>query len=162
MPAQDPSKFRVEKTRATAELMLGTGVVVRGCFFLWSSSHSHPGPDRIGDLLNEQTGFFPFQLEDGQTALYNRAHVVEVRLPPEAPETRIEPGYEVATRHVVTMLLTTGHRVTGTVLVYLPEGHDRLSDYARSEQTFRYVETDAQTVIVNSAHVVELREIKHR
>ena len=160
MSEQENSKFRIEKTRATAELMLGTGASVRGCFFLWPSSHSHRGPDRIGDLLNEQTGFFPFQLEDGHTALYNRAHVVQVRLPPDTLETQIEPGYEVATRHVVSMLLTTGHRITGTVLVYLPAGHDRLSDYARSEQVFRYVETDDHTLIVNSAHMVELKEIR--
>ena len=60
------------------------------------------------------------------------------------------------------MLLSTGHRVTGRVSVYLPEGHDRLSDYARSLEMFRYIETDAHTVIVNTAHLVELREIKDR
>ena len=120
----------------------------------------HAGHDRIGDLLNEQAGFFPFELEDGDTALYNRAHVVQVRVPADAHEPQIESGYEVATRHVVSMLLTTGHRITGTVSVYLPSGHDRLSDYARTEQPFRYVETDVDTLIVNSAHVVELREIE--
>lgn len=156
------SKFKIEKTRAAAELYLATGATVRGCFFLWGSSQSHRGPDRIGDLLNERTGFFPFQREDGETALYNRAHVVQVCLPPDAIDTRLEAGYDVATRHTVTMLLSTGHRVTGTVSVYLPDGHARLSDYARSEQMFRYLETEAQTVIINSAHVVELREIQDR
>ncbi len=153
------SKFRIEKTRAKAELMLATGAMVRGCFFLWPASQSHRGPDRVGDLLNEQTGFFPFELEDGHTAFYNRAHVVQVRLPDDTLETQMEPGYEVATRHVASMLLSTGHRITGTVSVYLPEGHDRLSDYARSEQIFRYVETKEHTLIVNSVHLVELREI---
>lgn len=154
------SKFRVEKTRASAELTLATGATVRGCFFLWPASGSHNGPYRIGDLLNEQPGFFPFELEDGSTALYNRAHIVQVRLPTDALETQNEPGYEVATRHGVSMLLSTGHLITGTVLVYLPEGHNRLSDYARSEQIFRYVETEGHTLIVNSVHLVELREIK--
>jgi len=154
------SKFRIEKTRAKAELMLATGATVRGWFFLWPSSQSHHGPDRIGDLLNEQTGFFPFGLEDGHTALYNRAHIVQVRLPDDTAETQMEPGYEVATRHVVSMLLSTGHRITGTVSVFLPEGHDRLSDYARGERIFRYVETKEHTLIVNSVHMVELKEIK--
>lgn len=162
MSEQHASKFKIEKTRAAAELVLATGATVRGCFFLWPSSHSHHGPGRVGDLLNERTGFFPFELEDGQTALYNRAHIVEVCLPPDAVETRIEPGYDVATRHTVEMLLSTGHRLTGLVSVYLPDGHARLSDYARSEQTFRYVETETCTVIVNSAHVVELRELQLR
>jgi hypothetical protein len=160
MYEREGSKFRIEKMRAPAELTLATGSTVRGCFFLWASNHSHQGPDRIGDLLNERPGFFPFELECGDTALYNRAHVVLVCLPPDALEPQIEPGYEVATRHTVTMLLSTGHRVTGTVSGYLPEGHDRLSDYARAERTFRYVETDAHTLIVNSAHLVELREIE--
>lgn len=160
MSKADPSKFRIEKTRAAAELVLATGATVRGCFFLWPGDQSHRAPDRIGDLLNERTGFFPFELEDGATALYNREHVVQVLLPAEALETRLEPGYEVATRHLVTMLLSTGHRLTGTVSVYLPEGHDRVSDYARSGQVFRYVETEQQTVIVNSVHLVELREIE--
>lgn len=153
------SRFRIEKMRASADLVLATGATIRGCFFLWPSSQSHRGPDRIGDLLNEQSGFFPFELEDGRTALYNRAHVVQVRLPSDAQEAQMEPGYEVATRHAVSMLLSTGDRITGTVSVYLPEGHDRLSDYARGDRTFRYVETGDHTVIVNSVHLVELREI---
>ena len=162
MSELDASNFKIEKTRAAAELVLATGATVRGHFFLWARSHSHHGPDRIGDLLNEDARFFPFQRDDGQTALYNRAHVVQVCLPPDAVETRIEPGYDVATRHRVTMLLSTGQRITGTVSVYLPDSHARLSDYARSEQTFRYVEIGPHTVIVNSAHVVELREIQDR
>lgn len=157
---RDASKFRVEKTRATAELVLGTGATVRGCFFLWAGSQPPHGSHRIGDFLNEHAGFFPFQLEDGQTALYNRSHIVQVHLPPGAREAQMEPGYEVATRHAVTMLLSTGHRITGTVPVYLPIGHDRLSDYARNGPAFRYVETDEHTVIVNSAHILELREVR--
>jgi hypothetical protein len=153
------SEFRVEKKRADAELVLTTGAVVKGCFFLWGSSHAHSGAERVGDLLNEQAGFFPFELERGETALYNRAQIVLVRLPSEAVEAQLEPGYEVATRRIVSMLLTTGERVAGTVSVYRPAGRDRLSDYARSEETFRYVETAEHTLIVNVAHLVELREI---
>jgi hypothetical protein len=45
------------------------------------------------------------------------------------------------------------------VSVYRPAGRDRLSDYARSDEIFRYVESGDCTVIVNSAHLVELGEI---
>jgi hypothetical protein len=153
------SEYRVEKKRADAELTLTTGAVVRGCFFLWASSQTHEGPERVGDLLNEHDGFFPFELENGQTALYNRAQIVSVRLPAQTVEAQLESGYEVATRRVVSMLLSTGERITGTVAVFRPAGRDRLSDYARVEEAFRYVETDHHTLIVNSAHMVELREI---
>ena len=57
------------------------------------------------------------------------------------------------------MLLVTGTRVAGTVTVYRPIGHDRLSDYAHSGESFRYLETSDHTLLINSAHIVELLEI---
>jgi hypothetical protein len=159
MSEQPTSEYRVEKIRAHAELTLTTGARVRGCVFLWSSRQSHVGRQRIGDLLNEPTEFFPFEREDGQVGLYHRAHVVTAQLPPDCSEARLEPGYEIAPRRRVSMLLTTGDRITGTVSVYCPAGHDRLSDYARRERMFRYIEGDEYTWIINSAHVVELTEL---
>jgi hypothetical protein len=161
------SEFRIEKRRALAELTLTSGPVVQGCFFLAGSSAGHAGPERVADLLNGETGFFPFELTspgDGagaasQTVLYNRAHVVVVRLVEQTTETQLDPGYDVATGRRVWILMSNGTAVTGTVRVYQPMGRDRLSDYARSPETFRYVETGTETLVVNMEHVVELKEI---
>ena len=38
-------------------------------------------------------------------------------------------------------------------------GRDRLSDWARQPETFRYVETDEATLLVNVAHIIEVSEI---
>ena len=35
---------------------------MRGCFFLAGSHATHMGPERVADLLNAETGFFPFEL----------------------------------------------------------------------------------------------------
>src|SRR3972149_2794509 len=70
------SEYRVEKRREAAELTLPTGAPVAGYFFLSGSSHHHTGPERVGDVLNVDTGFFPFESEIGETALYNRAPVL--------------------------------------------------------------------------------------
>lgn len=155
------SAFRVEKRRAEAELTLSTGSRVHGHFFLSGASATHAGPERVGDLLNGQTGFFPFELAgDGEPhiVLYNRAHVVTVTLPPSATEPRLDPGYDVVTKRTASILLSNGDRVSGTVCVYRPVGRDRLSDYARIDQAFRYVETGEQTVIVNATHIVQIEE----
>jgi hypothetical protein len=56
------------------------------------------------------------------------------------------------------MLLSTGMRVKGKVAVYAAPGRDRLSDYARSQQAFRYVVTQKNTLIINASHIVELTE----
>ena len=156
------SEFRVEKHRAEAELTLSTGARVKGAFFLSGSSAGHAGPERVGDVLNGEEGFFPFELAgDGtpRTVLVNRAHVTTIALPPSVIEAQLDPGYDIATKRRVSILLSTGTRVAGTVSVSRPIGHDRLSDYAHAGEVFRYLETSDHTLIINSAHIVELLEI---
>lgn len=144
-----------------AALTLTSGVIVRGWFFLSFSRATQSGPERVADLLNSETGFFPFELA-GETApgtvLYNRSQVVVVTLLEDAVEAQLDPGYAVAPEHEVRMLLSTGRTVDGRLRVYCPVGRDRLSDSTRAPEIFRYVETDGATVIVNSVHIVELRE----
>lgn len=153
------SEFRVEKRRESADVTLVTGRTLAGVFFLAGSSQLHAGPERVGDVLNLEPGFFPFEC-DGETSLINRAHVLKVVLPPQIIEAELDAGYNVAKRRHVRLLLTTGESITGHVVVVRPYGHDRLSDYAQVEQQFRYVELPDRAVLVNSAHVVALSEVQ--
>lgn len=158
----DGSEYRVEKRRAGALLTLTTGATVRGCFFLAAGRASHGGPERVADLLNAESGFFPFELNGDAapyTVLYNRAQLVLVTLLETTIEAQLDPGYSIATEREIRILLSNGETVEGRVRVYRPSGRDRLSDYARLPDLFRYVETDDATLVVNSAHIVELREI---
>ena len=152
--------MRFEKRRNTAIVRLTTGEMVRGNFFTSAASALHAGPERISDLLNAESGFFPFEQcgeDDLRTVIYNRAFVVTVAVSPDEP--RQDPGYAIATRRAVSMLLSTGERVAGTIRLNQPEGHNRLSDWAKSRDQFDYLETDASTLLINSAHIIEVSEI---
>ena len=97
------SEFRVEKSRVEATLTLSNGTSVHGYFFIAGNSRTHVGPEGVSDVLNSETGFFPFdaQRADGsRTVLYNRDHVVFVALADTA-EPRRDSGYDVATQWVV-------------------------------------------------------------
>jgi hypothetical protein len=153
------SEFRFEKHRISATLTLAPGTSVSGSFFVAAQTSNHEGAERIGDLLNAQTGFFPFELRDGTTVLYNRMHLVTVALDSGVTEAERDPGYDVATHRHVGMLLSTGMRIKGKVAVYAAPGRDRLSDYARAPQVFRYVVTPKNTLIINAGHIVELTEL---
>ncbi len=162
MPVTTPqgAGFRVEKTRSHAVIALSNGDTVPGCFFLAGSSVHSLEPERVGELLNAESGFFPFEVHDvgaPHTMLVNRAHVVIVTLADN--EARQDPDYAVATRRDVVIGLSNGLRVTGVVLVHRPHGHDRLSDWARHPMQFRYLERDQATLIVNVAHVIEVSEV---
>ena len=152
------SEFRIEKRREAAEVTLVTGASVSGVFFLAGSSHLHAGPERVGDVLNFDAGFFPFEC-GGETSLINRAHVLKVTLPPQMIEAQLDAGYDVATRRHIKILLTTGEAITGHVVVFRPPGRDRLSDYAQIDERFRYVELADRTLLINAAHIVALTEV---
>ena len=151
----------MEKHRAEAELTLSAGAAVRGWFFLASSAAHHEGPERVADLLNGEAGFFPFSPAGGaadNTVLVNRAHVISVKLLERTNEPQVDPAYDVATERHVVMRLSNGSTLSGVVRVYRPPGRDRLSDYARLPDVFRYVENADGVVVVNSAHIVDLSE----
>jgi len=158
--AREESVYRFEKRRIDATVTLSSGESMRGCFFTAGDSSRHNGPERVSDLLNAESGFVPFEIhhEDGmRTVLYNRAHVVLVAL--DENEAALDPGYSVATRRYVSILLSNGQRVVGAVRVYRPEGRDRLSDWARQPECFRYLETSDMALLINTAHIVDVSEV---
>lgn len=154
------SEFRIEKARTEATLTLSNGEQIAGCFFVSGGSATHAGPERIRDVLNAEAGFFPFEVSGPQgrlTRLYNRRHVVVVAMA-GTDEAQSDPGYELATKRTVSMLLSDGLRLGGVVSVYRPQGRDRLSDFARSPERFQYLESGGATYLVNVAHLLELTE----
>ena len=158
-PDARASQFRFEKRRADAVVTVMGAEPVRGCFFTVAGTHAHAG-ERIGDLLNAEPGFFPFEMQTDskpRTMLLNRAHVIIVEIFDD--EARRESGYAVAARRDVSILLSNGHRVSGAIRVYRPEGRDRLSDWTRQPEPFRYLETPESTLIVNAAHIVAVTEV---
>jgi hypothetical protein len=154
------SQFRVEKRRTEADLTLSNGETRCGCFFLAGASAGAPNAERVIDLLNAEAGFFPFETCNGTgTILINRDHVVLAQLKDKVSEAAVESDYHIATVRHVAITLTNRMALRGTVRVYCPAGRDRVSDYARLPQMFRYVENADGTFVVNSAHIVELSEI---
>src|SRR6266567_3411741 len=148
------SQFRFEKRRAEAIVTLVSGETVPGCFFTATGTTRHEGGERIGDLLNAESGFFPFETQvdaHTRTVLYNRAHVISIALLDD--EAKRDPGYAVARRREVSILLSNGERINGIVRVYRPEGRDRVSDWTRQPEVFRYLEARDATLIVNAAHI---------
>jgi hypothetical protein len=159
-PLPASSELWFEKHRVEAVVTLATNENIKGCFFTAAGNARREGAERIGDLLNSESGFFPFEVQTeggAATVLYNRVHVIAVRVLDD--EARREPGYVVARRRAVSILLSNSQRVDGEVRVYRPEGRDRVSDWTRQPDVFRYVEAADATYIVNAAHIVAITEV---
>jgi hypothetical protein len=165
-PVSSASPFRMDKRKVDATLTLTSGRTVRGAFFAGENGAFGDGPERIDDLLNQASGraggFFAFARLDtvpSRVVLYNTAHVSVIAL--DDREARDVPGYEVAPVRQVELTMSNGDTVRGEIRVYLPDGRNRVSDWAREPDTFRSLEVGRDTVLVNIHHVVEIRELEH-
>jgi hypothetical protein len=159
---QTGSEYRVQKERIDAIITLSNGRSSPGFFWVARASAHYAGPERVGELLNAESGLFPFGVDDGdgpRTVLYNRQQIVMVSLADN--EMRRDPDYQVATERLVSVLFSNGQRLTGAVRIYRPAGRNRLSDWARQPDSFRYIETADMTLLVNIAHVVEVHEVQN-
>jgi hypothetical protein len=158
------SQFHTETARVAGTLTLSNGSAVAGAVFVAAASPTYPGPMRVKDLLNLERAFFPFDVDGPsglRTRLFNRGHVVSVTLASDT-EPRVDAGYDVATSRRVSLRLSTGDDVVGLIRIYQRPGHERTSDYARdriTEETFRYLERESDTLIINMAHVLQISEI---
>jgi hypothetical protein len=158
------SQFYTETSRVPATLTLASGDSLTGSFFVATASRTHSGPMRVKDLLNLEPGFFPFEVAEGtgtSTHLFNRQHLVAATLS-SAEEPRADAGYDVAVSRRVSVRLSTGAAVVGHIRIYQRPGHERTSDYVReraSEETFRYLERESDTLIVNMSHVLQISDI---
>ena len=96
--AASSSQFRVEKERVQATLTLANGAEVPGAFFVAEFSATHAGQERIHDVLNAESGFFPFEVagpDGARTVMYNRDHVVLVALG-NVDEARRDAAYKTS------------------------------------------------------------------
>ena len=136
------------------------GTAVHGCFFISGDSRTHAGPESVRDLLNSESGFFPFEARPSggsTTVLYNRDHLVFVELQDKNEPAR-DPGYDVAIEKMVTILMSNGMRLRGAVRVFPPSRERSLERFRRARRTFRYLEAENATYIINVHHVLELAE----
>ena len=159
-PRGGSSEFRFEKRRAAAVVTMVGGEVARGSFFIAADTTRRHGGERIADLLNSEPGFFPFEVEgnnDPRTVLYNRSHLISAEIFDD--EAGLDPDYAVASRRPVSILLSNGRRIDAFVRVARPVGRDRLSDWTRQPEVFRYVEFGASILIVNADHIVAFTEV---
>ena len=154
------SEFRVEKRREAADVTLVTGATLSGVFFLAGSSQLHTGPERVGDVMNFEPGFFPFECRRRNLADQSRARAeggaaaaddrgaARCRLRRRDAASRQGPADDRRERSPATWSSS------------VPPGHDRLSDYAQIDERFRYVELADRTLLINSAHIVALTEVR--
>jgi hypothetical protein len=147
--------LRIPKRAVPVEVVLPGGEARQVSVFLAEGAASHPGPERLSDLLNGSAPFIPAR-EDGSGAMtfLHRASIAVARV--AAAEEPSDDSFTIPTEHEVEITLTDGARLSGLVAYVAPESRERLVDFLnRSEPFLRLMERD-RVALVGRAHVARV------
>jgi hypothetical protein len=160
----DTSEYRVPKDPVEVDLQIEGGVRMRGSVFVSQQAESHPGRERVLDLLNKAgRAYLPIESET-ETRLVHKDRIVLIRTLDERDcrLTLDEPGEhpEIPVRLCLAGGASAGTAgsiaMDGNVIVEGPPERRRLLDYLNEAPRFFPLVREDGVYLVNQSFVVHL------
>lgn len=146
-------ELRVPKRRIEVELLLHGQSPSRFAVFLGEFAEGHVGSERLSDLLNGASEFFPaLELSSNTLLFVHRVSVVYARLPLPL-EAELEEQDTIPTEHEVRVGFADGQRIEGLVTFVLPPDRSRLIDYLNEKPPFFRLVDKQQATLINKRYV---------
>ena len=147
------SIYRVAKTELPVVVFQADGSVMKGVVFLSPATYNHTGTQTLSDLLKEPGDFFPFRSDAGNFCVANKQTITHIRCENPAGD----PGQQLlGSQEEVEVRFVGGEQLTGTVIIEMPEGKNRLFDFINAMDGFFMLQNQEAHYLVN---VRQLRDI---
>ena len=150
------SIYRVEKTELPVVVFQADGSIMKGVVFLGPATYNHMGRQTLNDLMREPGDFFPFRSETGTFCVTNKQTITHIRFEPQesGPEQQL-----LGHREDVEVRFVGGELLTGTLIIGMPEGKNRLFDFINAMDGFFMLQNQEAHYLVN---VRQLRDVSPR
>jgi hypothetical protein len=114
------------------------------------------GTQTLIDLMKEPGDFFPFRSEAGNFCVTNKQTITHIRFEPQesGPEQQL-----LGHREDVEVRFVGGELLTGTLIIGMPEGKNRLFDFINAMDGFFMLQNQEAHYLVN---VRQLRDVSPR
>ena len=145
------SEYQVEKQKVAVTVELVDGQTRDGEVFLSPFSSQHSGPQTLTELMSEEEPFVPFVGGDGSFLLINKAQISHVRYQKEADDELL-----LGTPLEVMVTFTNSRRLSGTLLLEVPEGQSRLLDFMNANTAFFRLQCEDGDYVVNPNTIIEI------
>lgn len=147
--------YSVPKESVQVRAVMTAGKPQAGTAFVAEAARDHAGHQRLEDMLNEPELFFPL-VGRNRFTLLNKRNLLYLTTA-DAPELEYYNRLaHFARGERVHLHLRGRHTLTGTLLIEMPEGMDRVQDYLNSGRNFLPLLVRKELAIVNCASIVSL------
>jgi hypothetical protein len=151
----------VTKRLVPVRVRLTTGRQIAALVQCSEQAERRLGRERVKDLLNGDDALLPLWNELAQAStLVNKRFIELVEL--VEPDLARDGEPDLTTHRPVTLLLSSGSGLRGSLLVSTPPSQERTLDFLNRGERFFYLDTETVTQIVNLEHVVTVTDLEPR
>ena len=135
------------------------GRTATGRIFVPAAAYRHAGAMRAEEWMNESADFFPF-LPDAskEPELLNRHEILVLTVPAHADAGDVVEGSRLPERNVV--IDCRGKRLSGTLVIDMPEEHSRVLDYLNRPGRFLILRDGLRHHLIQKDRITRVQETR--
>jgi hypothetical protein len=151
--------LRVPTIALPAEVVTVDGRTAKGRIFVPAAAYRHAGAMRAEEWMNEDVDFFPFLPDSSQEPeLLNRHEILVLTVPAHADAGAEAEGTRLPERSVVVDL--RGRRLSGTLVIDMPEEHSRVLDYLNRPGRFLTLRDGLKHHLIQKDRITRVQETR--
>ncbi len=145
---------RISVETRKVELTFTSGEKISGKLFLQLHGASLCGPQKVGEVLNSEEAFIPFQ-HDGMVELINLEQIVSVDC--EA-ESEFDDLLLLGEMHKIAIETTNSLLVDLKAYVNLPTGNNRIKDFLNQRKHFLLFVQGDRVVYLRRDKIIKVKD----
>lgn len=145
---------KIQKETREVLFKLSDGSSLEGNVFLRLYEAHHTGPQKVGDLLNEDKPFIPVRTQNS-VVLLNVANIVLARTGSEWEEDDL---MKMGNRSTVWIKAAHLDEIVGDIFINLPDGFTRVKDYVNQPFRFFPLFQPKYVVYINQRYILSVRD----
>jgi hypothetical protein len=151
--------FRIPTVSLAAEVVCDDGREFRGRIFIPASASAHTGVMRAEEWMNEPVRFFPL-LPDGAGSpiILNKREVLVITVPASADRDLALEEADPRQRRLAVEC--GGLRLEGSIVIDMPEGHQRVLDYLNGPASFLNLREDDRHHLISKARITRVLDLR--
>ncbi len=148
----DDQKISVETRRI--ELVLTNGARLNGEMYLQLHGYHRAGPQRVGEVLNDENNFLPVRTEEG-TKLINLAQIVAVSV---SADDEFDQILALGETHQLRVITSIGEIFDALIYVNLPSGRNRPKDFLDQKKRFLLFLVEEKVVYIARRKIIMVED----
>jgi hypothetical protein len=150
-------ELRVPTVALTAEILFADGHDLLGRIFVPATASSHPGAMRPEEWMNEPPDFFPFLPDTAASSIIvNKNEILILSVPASVDADRNLEDTESLERRVT--IECGGHRLTGTLVIDMPQYQSRVLDYLNRAGWFLTLRDGERHHLIQKRRITRVEE----